>query len=34
MQRAGGVTKFLFRMGQAPTMAAVEAAKALQAELK
>ncbi|MBM3760235.1 MAG: hypothetical protein FJW36_08310 [Acidobacteria bacterium] len=34
MQRVGGVTKFLFRMGKAPTMAAVEAAKALQAELK
>jgi hypothetical protein len=34
MERASGVTKFLFRLGKAPTMAAVEAAKALQAELK
>lgn len=34
MQRASGVTKFLFRMGKGPTMAAVEAAKAMLAEVK
>lgn len=34
MQRATPIAKFLFRMGKAPVVAAVEAAKALQAELK
>jgi hypothetical protein len=34
MQRSSGVSKFLYRMGKAPTAAAVEAAKAMLVEMK